>query len=360
MQFFAQRQVRHVLLCLTFRLGILLAASISMLGCGRSAPEQSGTTQSPPVEVTLLNVSYDPTRELWQDINKAFTEAYESSHNVRLTIKQSHGSSGSQARAIIDGLEADVATLSIWSDTDSLRKKGLLKEGWESTFPNRSLPYTSTIVFVTRKGNPKQINDWPDLLKDDVQVITPSPRTSGNGKLSFLAAWGSVLANGGTEADALEFVKQLYRRVPVLDAGARGATTTFAQKGVGDVHLALENEAMLEVRESKGELELVYPSVSITHEPHVAVVDSVVDMKGTRAVCLEYINFLYTKEGQVIISKNFFRPTDPTVLQEHATQFRPIKCFEISTYANSWSDANVKFFADGAVFDQIYGESVHQ
>ncbi|MFN9718065.1 MAG: sulfate ABC transporter substrate-binding protein [Planctomycetota bacterium] len=308
-------------------------------------------------DVTLLNASYDPTRELWNEINKAFVDAYESTHNVKLTIKQSHGSSGSQARAIIDGLEADVATLSIWPDTDSLRKRGLLAEGWENAFPNRSLPYTSTVVFVTRKGNPKQIKDWPDLIQGEVQIVTPSPRTSGNGKLSFLAAWGSVIASGGTEADALAFVRKLYRRVPVLDAGARGATTTFAQKGVGDVHLTLENEALLEVRKSRGALEIIYPSISIIHEPHIAVVDSVVDTRRTREVATEYLRFLYTPTGQEMIANHFFRPSDSKVLKKHGHVFKAIKLFPIESYAQSWAEANDRFFAEGGVFDQIYEDS---
>ncbi len=326
-------------------------------GCGDSPAEKRDVAQSVPEDIALLNVSYDPTRELWNDINKAFVAAYESKHNVKLIIKQSHGSSGSQARAIIDGLEADVATLSIWPDTDSLRKKGLVAEGWENAFPNRSLPYTSTVVFVTRKGNPKQIKDWPDLIQGDVQIITPNPRTSGNGKLSFLAAWGSVIASGGTEAEALKFVRELYRRVPILDAGARGSTTTFAQKGVGDVHLALENEALLEVRESDGGLEIVYPSISIVHEPHIAVVDSVVDKRGTREVATEYLSFLYTSAGQEIIAKNFFRPNDSEVLKQYGHVFRDIKLFSIESYAKSWPEANERFFAEGGVFDQIYEET---
>lgn len=335
---------------------IALAAVWGACGCHDSSSVKPDVAQTVPEEITLLNVSYDPTRELWNDINKAFVADYEFKHNVKLTIKQSHGSSGSQARAIIDGLEADVATLSIWPDTDSLRKQGLLAEGWENAFPNRSLPYTSTVVFVTRKGNPKRITDWRDLIQGEVQIVTPSPRTSGNGKLSFLAAWGSVIESGGTEADALAFVRELYRRVPVLDAGARGATTTFAQKGVGDVHLALENEALLEVRESDGALEIVYPPTSIVHEPHIAMIDSVVDARRTREVAAEYLRFLYTPAGQEIIAKNFFRPSDPAALKKHESIFRAIKLFPLESYAKSWEEANERFFAEGGVFEQIYEE----
>ncbi len=308
-------------------------------------------------DVTLLNVSYDPTRELWKALNPAFIEKYLSETGVRVTIKQSHGASGSQARSIIDGLEGDVATLSIWSDTDSLRKKGLIREGWESQFANRSLPYTSTVVFVTRQGNPRNIADWPDLLQDGLSVITPSPKTSGNGKLSFLAAWGSVIARGGSVDEAREFVTKLYSRVPVLDTGARGSTTTFAQKGIGDIHLALESEAKLEVHEANGALQIIYPQQSILHEPHVAIVDRVVDQRGTRAVAEAYLNFLYTPAGQEIIAQHHFRPTDPDVLRAHASQFPSIKMFLITDFVPDWEVANAKFFADGAIFDSIYSSA---
>jgi sulfate/thiosulfate-binding protein len=321
---------------------------------GNSATSSDPANDESAKEMTLLNVSYDPTRELWKEINAAFVPRYLQETGIALTIKQSHGSSGSQARAIIDGLEADVATLSIWSDTNSLHNHGLLKERWEETFPNRSLPYTSTVVFVTRKGNPHGLKDWPDLIQGDVQIITPSPRTSGNGKLSFLAAWGSVIAAGGSEEAARSFVQELYRRVPVLDAGARGATTTFAQKGVGDVHLALENEALLEVRESNGELQIIYPPQSIIHEPHIAMLDKIVDERGTRAVAAAYLNFLYTSEGQEIIAKNFFRPLDPEVLRKYERQFPPIRMFTITDFVANWDEAQAKFFAADGLFDQLY------
>ena len=342
--------------------GVLFFCCLLAIGCSGTSDQQERDHggQSPAKEITLLNVSYDPTRELWKEINDAFVPLYEEENGCKLVIKQSHGSSGSQARAVIDGLEADVATLSIWSDTNSLQKVGLIREHWEEAFPNRSLPYTSTVVFVTRKGNPKNVNDWPDLLIGDTQVITPSPRTSGNGKLSFLAAWGSVISSGGSEDDAKEFVRKLYQRVPVLDAGARGATTTFAQKGVGDVHLALENEAMLEVRESAGALQIVYPPVSIIHEPHIALVDRVVDARGTRSVAEAYLRFLYTVEGQKIIARNFFRPTDEAVLREFSSTFPAIKTFTITNFAANWDEANTRFFVEGGIFDQLYEEATRQ
>ena len=285
---------------------------------------------------------------------KTDCDKFQKENAQMLSIDQSHGGSGSQARAIIDGLGADVATLSIWTDTDALRKQGLLKEKWEETFENRSVPYTSTVVFVVRKGNPKGIKEWSDVVKSGVSVITPNPKTSGNGRLSFLGAWGSVVLNGGSEADAIQFIKKLYGNAPNLDTGARGATVTFAQKGIGDVHLTMESEAYLEVNEAKGELELVYPSLSILHEPHVAVVDKVVDKKGTRAAAEAYLKFLYSKEGQEIIAKHYFRPTNVEVAEKVAGQFQPIKLFPITRVVADWDEAQAKFFADGGIFDQIY------
>ncbi len=304
--------------------------------------------------VVLLNVSYDPTRELWKEINKSFVPKYEEEHKKKLQIKQSHGGSSTQARSVIDGLEADVVTLAMWTDTDAISKRGLIAEDWLDKFPNHSLPYTSTIVFVVREGNPKNIKDWPDLVKGDVQVITPSPKTSGNGKLSFLAAWGSVLANGGTEEDAKAYVKELYRRVPVLDTGARGATTSFAHRGLGDVHLTWENEAHLEVKEAGGKLQIIYPSSSILAEPHVAIVDRVVDKKKTREAAEEYLNFLYTPACQEIIAKHYYRPSDPQVLEANRAVFPDMKLFRVSAVADDWEQAQQKYFAEGGVFDSIY------
>jgi sulfate/thiosulfate transport system substrate-binding protein len=304
----------------------------------------------------LLNVSYDPTRELWKDLNKAFAKQYAAETGVELKIEQSHGGSSTQARSVIDGLEADVVTLAMWQDTDAIRKKGLIKEGWEDRFSNRSLPYISTIVFVVRKGNPKDIKDWNDLVRDDIQIITPNPKTSGNGKLSFLAAWGYVVNKGGSQSEAEDFVRKIYERVPVLDSGARGSTTTFAQKNIGDVHLTWENEAYLEVEEAKGKLEIVVPPSSIRAEPHVAVVDSVVERKATAKVAEDYLKFLYTDAGQEIIAKHHYRPTNEQVLAKYKDTLREINLFPITKIATDWESAGQRFFAEGGVFDQIYGK----
>ena len=332
---------------------LFAVGSAGLEGCARpvTGAVQGGGEKS---SYELLNVSYDPTRELWRDLNSRFIERYRADGHGEVTIKQSHGSSGGQARAVIEGLDADVVTLALWSDTDAIRKKGLINPGWEDRFPNHSLPYLSTIVFVVRKGNPKGVKDWPDLLKPSVVVITPNPKTSGNGRLSFLAAWGSVIRSGGSEDDARKFVTEIYRRTPVLDTGARGATTTFAQKGLGDVHLTWENEAYLEVQESGGMLEIVNPSRSIRAEPHVAVVDANVDRKGTRAAAEAYLKYLYTDEGQVTIAKHFYRPIDPKVLEKHHDLFPKIELFPITAVAKDWDEAQSKFFAEGAIFDAIY------
>lgn len=331
---------------------IFVVAMFGMTGCSTEAV--SGSNGKP--EIKLLNVSYDPTRELWKELNDAFAHKYEKESGQKIEIDQSHGGSASQARAIIDGMKADVATLSIWTDTDALRKQGLLKANWEEALPNKSLPYTSTVVFVVRKGNPKGIADWPDLSKEGVSIITPNPKTSGNGRLSLLAAWGSVTLNGGGEDKAIEFLTKLYRNVPNLDTGARGATMTFAKKGIGDVHLAMESEAYMEVAEAKGALELVYPSISILHEPQVAVVDAVVDEKGTRAAAEAYLKFLYTTQGQEIIAKHYYRPTDAAVIAKVAGQFPELKRFPVTDIVANWEEAQSKFFADGGVFDSIYSK----
>jgi sulfate transport system substrate-binding protein len=304
--------------------------------------------------IELLNVSYDPTRELWKDLNELFIPSYENDNGVKLAINQSHGGSGTQARAVIDGLDADVVTLALWSDTDAIRKKGLIASGWEERLPNRSLPYYSTIVFVVRKGNPKAIRDWPDLIQQGVEIITPNPKTSGNGKLSFLAAWGSVIERGGSESEALDFVTNLYQHVPVLDSGARGATTTFAQKQIGDVHLTWENEAYLEVDESRGELEIVYPHASIRAEPYVAVVDANVDRKGTRSAAEAYLEFLYTPQAQETIARHHYRPFDPDVAKTYADRFPAIKLFPLTSFVRYGDEAQEKFFAAGGIFDGIY------
>jgi len=302
----------------------------------------------------LLNVSYDPTRELWRAVNAAFVAKYAKETGTTLDIKQSHGGSGTQARAVIDGLEADVVTLAIYPDTNATAKAGQIAAGWEKRLPNDSLPYTSTIVFVVRKGNPKNVKDWPDIVNPGVEIVTPNPKTSGNGKLAFLAAWGSVVQRGGSEAAALDFVKTLYEHTPVLDLGARGSTTTFVQKGIGDVHLSWENEARLEVQEAGGSVELVYPPISILAEPHVAWVDANVKRKGTEAAAKAYLEFLYTDEGQEIIAKNFYRPTNAAILAKHRADFPDLKLFAITGIAKSWDDAYDKFFNEGKLFDGFY------
>ena len=322
-------------------LAVALATACAAAGSAQSA-------------VQLLNVSYDPTRELWREINSAFIPLYEKEQGVKLTINQSHGGSSSQARAVIDGLDADVVTIASIIDTDAISQRGLIKKDWLNRLPNRSLPYTSTVVFVVRKGNPKQIRDWPDLVKPGVKIVTPNPKTSGNGYLSFFAAWGSVVLRGGSRDAAIPYVTQMYRQVPVLDSGARGATTTFVQRRIGDVHLAWENEAHLEVREAKGLLELVYPPISIRAEPHVAVVDANVDRRHTRAAAEAYLKYLYTDPAQEIIAKHYYRPTNAAVLAKHGATFPNIRLFDITEIAKSFADAHQHFIAEGGVFDAIY------
>jgi sulfate transport system substrate-binding protein len=306
----------------------------------------------PPI--SLLNVSYDPTRELYREINDAFAKKYRAEHGRAVTIKQSHAASGSQARAVIDGLDADVVTLAVWPDVEAVAKSGLVRPDWQHRYENASVPYHSVVVFVVRKGNPKQIRDWPDLVRGDISIITPNPKTSGNGKYSFLAAWGSVLAAGGSDEDAKKFVTELYRRTPVLDTGARAATATFSQKGIGDVHLTFENEAHLEVDEAGGELEIIYPKRSIRVDPPVAVVDENVDRKATRHAAEAYLGFLYTPEGRAIIAKNHYRPwgaTPPTPAPDEA--WPAIETFDIQK-VGGWDVAMKTFFGEGGVFDAIY------
>jgi len=314
-----------------------------------------GAGAAEPLE--LLNVSYDPTRELWRDINAHFVAQYNKDKGVDLTIKQSHGGSSTQARAVIDGLEADVVTIASVIDTDAIAQRGLITGDWQKRLPNNSLPYTSTIVFVVRKGNPKGIKDWRDLVKPGVEIITPNPKTSGNGYLSFFSAWGSVVLRGGSRKDAIDYVTKLYRQVPVLDSGARGATTTFVQRQIGDVHLAWENEARLEVREAKGDLDIVYPEISIRAEPHVAVVDANVDRKKTRAAAEAYLKYLYTDEAQEIIAKHYYRPYNQAILKKNASTFPEIRLFSIKEIAGSFADAHKQFIAEGGVFDTIYKPS---
>ena len=304
--------------------------------------------------ITLLNVSYDPTRELYREINDAFAKKYQAEHGRAVAIKQSHAASGSQARAVIDGLDADVVTLAVWPDVEAVAKSGLVRSDWQNRYDNQSVPYHSVVVFVVRKGNPKGIKDWADLVKGDVSIITPNPKTSGNGKYSFLAAWGSVLTNGGSEDDAKAFVAELYKRTPVLDTGARAATATFSQKGLGDVHLTFESEAHLEVNEAGGDLEIVYPKKSIRVDPPVAVVDQNVDKKGTRHAAEAYLGFLYSPDGRAIIAKHHYRPWGDAPPTPTAGEAWPaIDTFTIDA-VGGWPAATKKFFGEGGVFDRIY------
>lgn len=307
--------------------------------------------------LSLLNVSYDPTRELYVEVNKAFSEKWKAEKGEALTIKASHGGSGKQARAVIDGLEADVVTLGLAYDIDAIAEKGLLAADWQKKFPDNASPYTSTIVFLVRKGNPKGIKDWEDLLKPGVQIITPNPKTSSGARWNYLAAWGFALKKYGSEDKAKEYIQKLYKQVPVLDTGARGSTITFVERDQGDVLLAWENEAYLSVKEfGPDKFEIITPSVSILAEPPVAVVDKVVDRKGSRAAAEAYLNFLYTKEGQEIAAKNFYRPRLKEVADQHASQFSQTALFTIDEVFGGWQKAQKTHFADGGVFDQIYGK----
>jgi sulfate transport system substrate-binding protein len=306
-------------------------------------------------DYTLLNVSYDPTRELYVDFNKAFAAAYQKETGKTVEIKQSHGGSGSQSRAVRDGLQADVVTLALAYDIDAIASKGILKTDWQKSLPQNSSPYTSTIVFLVRKGNPKGIKDWDDLIKSGVSVITPNPKTSGGARWNYLAAWGYALKKYGSEDKTRDFVGKLFKNVPVLDTGARGSTVTFVERGVGDVLLAWENEAHLAIKEfGKDKFEIVVPSVSILAEPPVAVVDSVVDKKGTRAVAEAYLKYWYKPESQEIAARNFYRPRDPEVARKYAANFAKVDLFTIDDVFGGWTKAQKEHFADGGVFDQIY------
>jgi sulfate/thiosulfate transport system substrate-binding protein len=303
---------------------------------------------------TLLNVSYDPTRELYAAYNAAFAKYWRAKTGQTVTINDSHGGSGAQARAVIDGLEADVVTLALGGDIDALADKGLIAKNWQSRLPNNSSPYTSSIVFLVRQGNPKGIKDWSDLVKPGVGVITPNPKTSGGARWNFLAAWGYALKKSGSEAGAKEFATKLYQNVPVLDSGARGSTTTFVERGIGDVLIAWENEALLATREQKGAFQIVAPSVSILAEPPVAVVDQNAQKHGTQALAKAYLEHLYTPEGQEIAAQNFYRPRDVNVAKKYAAQFPKLKLFTLGQVFGNWRDTQKKFFADSGVFDSIY------
>jgi sulfate transport system substrate-binding protein len=312
-------------------------------------------SDGPDSEVRLLNVSYDPTRELYEDINVAFAKQWKQNQGQTVHISQSHGGSGRQARAVIDGLPADVVTLALASDIDAIAEQGkLLPINWEERLPNNSAPYYSTIVFLVRQGNPKNIRDWGDLVREDVQVVTPNPKTSGGARWNYLAAWAwAERQPGGSEATALEFVRKLYKNVPVLDTGARGSLTTFAQREIGDVAISWENEAHLALREMQSQhLEIVVPSVSVLAEPSVAVVDKVVLRRGTRAVAQAYLEFLYTPEGQEIAAKNYYRPRDPAIAEKYSAAFAKVELVDIGHFGG-WKLAHKTHFANGGLFDQI-------
>jgi len=314
-----------------------------------------GMSSAYAADVSLLNVSYDPTRELYADFNKAFASAYQKETGKSIEIKQSHGGSGAQARAVIDGLRADVVTLALAYDIDAIAAKGLIAADWQKRLPQNAAPYTSTIVFLVRKGNPKSIKDWDDLIKPGVAVITPNPKTSGGARWNYLAAWGYAQKKFGSTEKAKAFVASLYQNVPVLDTGARGSTVTFVERGVGDVLIAWENEAFLAQREfGKDKFEIVAPPQSILAEPPVAIVDKVADKKGTRNVADAYLQYWYTKEGQEIAARNFYRPRDPEIAKKYENSFAKVELFTIDDVFGGWTKAQKEHFADGGVFDQIY------
>ncbi|GGG75630.1 sulfate ABC transporter substrate-binding protein [Paenibacillus radicis (ex Gao et al. 2016)] len=357
-----------------FSLVLVLALSLVLSACGSNGNGKNTASPSPTAEagstatdapkdtekpkdpVELLNVSYDPTRELYDEYNKAFATYWKDKTGQVVTVKQSHGGSGKQARAVIDGLKADVVTLALGYDIDSLVEPGLLGEDWQKQFEHNSSPYTSTIVFLVRKGNPKDIKDWNDLIKDKVEVITPNPQTSGGARWNYLAAWGYALKqNNGDEAKAQEFVKELFKHVPVLDTGARGATTTFVEKGIGDVLLAWENEAFLSVKElGPDKFDIVYPSLSILAEPPVAIVDKNADARGTREVAEAYLQYLYSDEGQEIAAKNYYRPINETIGAKYKDTFKELELLTIDKDFGGWKVAQEKHFNTGGIFEKIY------
>ncbi|MBJ6362265.1 sulfate ABC transporter substrate-binding protein [Paenibacillus sp. GCM10012307] len=351
-------------------LTVALALTLALTGCGsgNGGGGTTGTSEGTPQQekatpqneakkpVKLLNVSYDPTRELYDEYNKAFAAHWKAETGQDVTIEQSHGGSGKQARSVIDGLKADVVTLALGYDIDALVGPGLLDSEWQKQFEHNSSPYTSTIVFLVRKGNPKNILDWNDLIKDGVEVITPNPKTSGGARWNYLAAWGYALKhNNNDEEKAKEFVKELFKHVPVLDSGARGSTTTFVERKLGDVLLAWENEALLSLKEfGEGEFEIVTPSISILAEPPVAIVDKVVDGRETREVAEAYLQYLYSEEGQDIAGKHFYRPILPAAAEKYKSQFKEVELLQIDKDFQGWKAAQEKHFNDGGTFDQIY------
>jgi len=348
----------------------LLLGMLLLAGCGSGDESSPGSRHS----VTLLNASYDPTRELYRDFNEDFAREWESRTGQKVTIKQSHGGSGSQARAVIDGLQADVVTLALAYDINSIQTKGKrLGTNWQTRFPDNSSPYTSTIVFLVRKGNPKGIHDWPDLLKEGVSVVTPNPKTSGGARWNYLAAWGYELHHQlgdwsklddpaaaaqveQAQAAAQQFVTALYKHAPVLDSGARAATNTFVQRDIGDVLIAWENEALLALKQlGPGTVEIIVPSISILAEPPVAIVDTVVDRRGTRQIAEAYLQHLYSDAGQEIAAKHYFRPRKAEILARYSGQFPAVTTFTIDQAFGGWNQAHTRHFADGAIFDRIYG-----
>jgi sulfate/thiosulfate-binding protein len=335
---------------------MLVTRVIGLVALVAAGLATSAASAQSPAEVTLLNVSYDPTRELYQEFNAAFAKHWRDKTGVAVTVRQSHGGSGKQARAVIDGLEADVVTLALAYDVDAIRQHGaLLAADWVKRLPDNSAPYTSTIVFLVRKGNPKGIRDWDDLVKPGVSVITPNPKTSGGARWNYLAAWAFARHKYGNDEKARDFVARIYKNAPVLDTGARGSTTTFVQRGIGDVLLAWENEALLALHElGQDKVEIVVPSMSILAEPSVSVVDKVVDLHGTRAVATAYLQYLYSPEGQEIAARYYYRPRLETVAQKYAGRFPKVKLFTIDEEFGGWERAQKEHFDDGGVFDKIY------
>ena len=331
-----------------------------MLGAALAVVLLAGAPGQSRADATLLNVSYDPTRELYQELNAAFAEQWRQQTGEELTIRMSHGGSGKQARAVIDGLEADVVTLALAYDIDEIAaRSGLLPQDWQSRLPHNSAPYSSTIVFLVRKGNPKAVHDWADLVRTDIQVITPNPKTSGGARWNYLAAWGWALRQpGGSEQSAQDFVASIYRNVPVLDTGARGSTNTFVQRGIGDVLLAWENEALLAIEElGPDDFEIVVPSLSILAEPPVALVDAVVDRHGTRKAAEAYLEFLYSPTGQQLAAQHYYRPAEPEhAAAEDLERFPDLNLFTVDEVFGGWQQAQTRHFAEGGVFDQIYAQ----
>ncbi|MBQ9478528.1 MAG: sulfate ABC transporter substrate-binding protein [Selenomonadaceae bacterium] len=321
-----------------------------MTGCG--GQEQAATSDGAK---EILNVSYDPTRELFAAYNEKFKPHWKDTAGEDITINQSHGGSGKQARSVVEGLEADVVTLALAYDVDEIQNAGLIKSGWLERFPDNSAPYTSTIVFLVRKGNPKGIHDWDDLIRDDVSIITPNPKTSGGARWNYLAAWEYARQKyNGDEQQVRAFIKKLFSNVAVLDSGARGSTTSFVQRGQGDVLIAWENEALLSLKDAPDDYEIVTPSLSILAEPSVAVVDEVVDRKGTRRIAEEYIRYLYSDEAQNVAAQNFYRPRNSEVLAKYSDIFKPLTLVTIDEAFGGWTKAQQEHFADGGTFDQIY------